>query len=614
VTVGETQAFIAIAYDVFNNVIPEADMIWTTDVGSVNPIGLFTAQTTPGPGTVTATNGTISDSAIVDVVAGALNRIIVLPNLAIVTVGSSQLFIAIAYDVYDNIISGVGIDWTTDVGTVDATGFFTAQTTPGTGVVTATNGTIDNSATVTVIPGPVDHIIVTPDPTTLTVGQTHLFSATAYDEYNNLLPGVEFTWITDVGSVDATGLFMAKTMPGTGEVTAMNGTVNGTASVTVVVGDVDSIIVTPSPVTVTVGEFLQFTASAYDVYNNLITDETFLWTTNVGVVNTTGFFTAQTTPAIGLVTATSGAISGSADIDVVVGTMDYIVVTPGSISIMVNGVQEFNAEAFDTYNNLISGVGFDWTTDVGVVDAAGLYTAQSSPGAGTVTATNGTVSGSSSVVVVLLPIEHIEVAPDPVSVMAGGSLLFTATAYDEFYNVISGVNFIWTTDVGTVDATGFFSAQTYTEIGTVTATNGTVSGSAIVNITPGSIDLIVIVPDPATVVVGNTQMFIAVAFDMYRNVISGVGYDWTTDVGSIDGKGLFTAQLTSGSGTVTATNGSVNNSAVVFVISGLASTVVPPDPVGPIWALKDFPLPSLLVKIDDRLVTEFIIEVRGGQS
>ena len=147
---------------------------------------------------------------------------------------------------YNNVIPGVGFVWTTDVGSVDATGLFTAQSTPATGIVTATNGTVSGSAVVDVVDVSVDHIIVTPNPATVVVGGTQAFVATAYDEFNNVIAGVDFTWSTDVGTVDGTGLFTARTLIGVGSVMAANGTVNGTATVILVPGPIDHIIVMPA--------------------------------------------------------------------------------------------------------------------------------------------------------------------------------------------------------------------------------------------------------------------------------------------------------------------------------------------------------------------------------
>ncbi|MCK4266445.1 MAG: hypothetical protein KAX31_04130, partial [Thermoplasmata archaeon] len=126
---------------------------------------------------------------------------------------------------------------------------------------------------------------------------------------------------------------------------------------------------------------------------------------------------------------------------------------------------------------------FVWTTDVGSIDATGLFTAQSTAALGSVTATNGTFSGSATVDVVDVTLDHIIVLPDPATVIMGQNLMFTATAYDQFNNVISGIDFTWTTDVGIIDATGFFTAQFAQGTGIVNATNGTVTGTAMVTVT-----------------------------------------------------------------------------------------------------------------------------------
>jgi len=79
----------------------------------------------------------------------------------------------------------------------------------------------------------IDHIDVTPNPAIVTVGESQQFTAIAYDEYNNVIPGVLFFWNTNVGSVNATGFFTARSTPATGTVTASNFPVWGSANVTI---------------------------------------------------------------------------------------------------------------------------------------------------------------------------------------------------------------------------------------------------------------------------------------------------------------------------------------------------------------------------------------------
>ena len=72
-----------------------------------------------------------------------------------------------------------------------------------------------------------------PDPATVSVGMTQEFTGTAYDVFSIVIWGVGYVWATNVGTIDNTGMFTAQLVPGSGIVTAANGTVTDTASVTV---------------------------------------------------------------------------------------------------------------------------------------------------------------------------------------------------------------------------------------------------------------------------------------------------------------------------------------------------------------------------------------------
>jgi len=98
---------------------------------------------------------------------------------------------------------------------------------------------------------PVTHIlstiVVTPSTATLKVGDTQIFTATAKDQFGDPMAGINITWTSSNGTVgnvspaysitgadgNATTTFTASTL-GTTTIKAENGTVNGTATVTVV--------------------------------------------------------------------------------------------------------------------------------------------------------------------------------------------------------------------------------------------------------------------------------------------------------------------------------------------------------------------------------------------
>ncbi|MFN2154937.1 MAG: hypothetical protein ACK2UX_06850, partial [Anaerolineae bacterium] len=86
--------------------------------------------------------------------------------------------------------------------------------------------------------GPLDHIVVSPDPATVAMGATQQFTAQAYDADDNPLSALPFGWavVSGGGSINNSGLFTAGSSPGlfTGTIVASYDGVEGYASVEVV--------------------------------------------------------------------------------------------------------------------------------------------------------------------------------------------------------------------------------------------------------------------------------------------------------------------------------------------------------------------------------------------
>jgi hypothetical protein len=80
-------------------------------------------------------------------------------------------------------------------------------------------------------------------------------------------------------------------------------------------------------------------------------------------------------------------------------------------------------------------------------------------------------------------VKTVSVAPANPSVNTNAQQQFTATAKDQFGNVIPA-NFVWSDNSGVVDGTGLYTAPNATGSDKVTATSGAVSGSANITITP----------------------------------------------------------------------------------------------------------------------------------
>jgi cytochrome c553 len=191
-----------------------------------------------------------------------LSTITVSPSTATLAGGATQTFTATAVDQNGNPMEGINITLMSDnitVGTVspenvmtiaggNATTTFTANV-AGTAMVNASNGSVTGSADVTVseVVVPVlTTITVSPSTATLAGGATQTFTATAVDQNGNPMEGINITLMSNnitVGTVspenvmtiaggNATTTFTAN-VAGTAMVNASNGSVTGSADVTV---------------------------------------------------------------------------------------------------------------------------------------------------------------------------------------------------------------------------------------------------------------------------------------------------------------------------------------------------------------------------------------------
>jgi hypothetical protein len=177
------------------------------------------------------------------------------------------------------------------------------------------------------------------------------------------------------------------------------------------------------------------------------------------------------------------------------------------------------------------------------------------------------------------PLASITVTPNPAAVTVGATQTFTATGADAFGNPVS-ISPTWSTNAGTM-TDNVLTAQTTPATGRyVTATVGSISGSAVVNVVAGPLASITVTPNPATVFIGATQAFSASGADAFGNAVT-ISPTWSTNAGTMINN-VLTAQATPANGLhVTATVGSVSGSAVVNVVAGAISGTVYANSVAP---------------------------------
>ncbi|HUR67839.1 MAG TPA: hypothetical protein VM370_01225, partial [Candidatus Thermoplasmatota archaeon] len=424
-------------------------------------------------------------------------------------------------------------------------------------------------------------ILVTPTSATLHIGETRDFVARGYDQYGARFDPGPFTWSSDCGSasdLNATyGRLVAGTVAGPCTMTATAGVVSGDASITILPDAPATITVAPDPYGIAAGGSRAFAATALDAYGNVNATAPIAWTTNAGSISGAGVLTAQTTAQMGRsVTATWTTVSGVATVDVYAAAPDSIDVTPDGAGVTAGGTQAYAAVIHDVYGNVNGTAPLAWSTDAGSISSAGLLTAQTTAATGkTVTATSGAVSSVVDVDIIAAAPSTIAVTPSLVGVPAGGSQAFTAVVSDAYGNVNTTATITWSTNGGSITSGGALTAQTTAALGkSVTATSGSASGVATLDVYPAAPATALTVPDGAGVTAGGTRLYSVTLYDAYGNVNGTAPVTWSTNAGSITSGGTLTAQTTAATGkSVTATSGAASDAATVDIIAAAPSTI-----------------------------------------
>lgn len=277
----------------------------------------------------------------------------------------------------------------------------------------------------------------------------------------------------------------------------------GSAELTVTVnpGTVSTVNITPAAVELGIGETCEFSSVATDFFGNDVTGVNTEWQSEAGTI-TRGSFTAGTKAGtfprgVSLVIEKDGVeVTGYVDVTIVPGPLDSVSVT--SVELTAGQTHQMEFLARDSHGNTLEGLDASWSLAAvyqGTVTENGLLTASKRTGsvAGVVqvTVTDGdqTKTASGDISVVAGPLARVAIAPDPVKIGIGMMQPMVAAGADQFGNRIPDLEFTWETDpeAGSMVSDGVFTAgdepDTYTGAITVTATRGTESATAAVDVT-----------------------------------------------------------------------------------------------------------------------------------
>lgn len=227
--------------DSAGNKLSGRTVTWSSSDNTIAIVSSTGHVVSEGVGTaiITATSEGQVGTATVVVIPVPVASVTVSPSSKTMNVGDTATFSATTKDAQGHVLTGRVITWSSDntaVATVDSTGLVTAAG-PGSANITATSEGQSGSSAVTVNAVPVGSVIVKPQDTTMTVGDSAQFSAQTLDTNGNPLSGREVAWSTSdkkIAMVSASGVVQAKKASPSVTITATSEGVPGSTSLTVI--------------------------------------------------------------------------------------------------------------------------------------------------------------------------------------------------------------------------------------------------------------------------------------------------------------------------------------------------------------------------------------------
>jgi uncharacterized protein YjdB len=496
VIIGQTVQLTAVPRNASGVVLNGRTVSWSSGapgLASVSSSGVVTGIA-PGMAVIIATIDGTQGSSLVTVRPVPVATVTISPAATGTIVGQTVPLTAITLDAAGNVLTGRVVGWSSSdntVATVSGTGVVTGIGV-GNATISATSEGQTGTATISVSLVAVASVSITPTSANLTVGQALQLSATPRDAGGTILTGRNVAWSAAdpaVATVSSSGV-VTGVAPGNTSITATIDGVMGSAPVAVTAVPVASVSVSPNTVTIVVGQNVPLTATPLDAGGNPLVGRVVTWTTsNAGraTVSNGGIVTGVS-PGNVTITATSEGKSGSAAVTVnapppVVTTIS---VSPSTFSLDEYEIRTLTATARDQSGRTISGVTFTWSTSdgaVATVSSSGVVLAVA-PGNATITASASGVTGTSTVNVQPAPVHHIVVTPSFAAVNVGQTVQFSATAYDDKNNVLTGRVFSWSSSDqsrATITSSGLATAIKSGSV-TIKATSGGKTGSATLSV------------------------------------------------------------------------------------------------------------------------------------
>ena len=502
------------------------------------------------------------------------------------------------------------VTWTSadvSLATVSAQGVATAVSVGTVALTAALEGQVGTaSITVTKSTAVLVSIAVTAPSATVDIGATVALVATGtYDDGSkkNISSSVNWTYSdATIATVSSTGT-VTGVKAGTVTITATSGAKSGSVSLTVTTPiTLSSVAVTASTSTVPIGGKVQLTANeVYSDGSKKDVTKTATWTSGTATVATVDANGQVTAVKVGtvVITATSGGKSGTVNLTVTDVVLSTIAVTPAQPTIPAGSTQQFKATGTysdNTKRDITADV--SWTSSLATVatisGAAGSngLAAAKAKGTSTITASLGTINGTTVLTVTDALLTSITVTPAKPVIAKGTTVALIATGtYSDNTTKDVTADATWTTSDPTVavvsNAAGSDGLVTGVTAGTttITAVLAGQGGAVSLRVTNAVLSSVAIIPGAdATIVNGTTKQFAAIGTfnDNTQQDITTLA-SWTSSdatvatVGDSGGKDGLATALAVGQTTIRAAfAGSADTLKLTVTATALASIAIAP--------------------------------------
>ena len=574
--------------------------------------GLVTG-TGAGSVTITAAQDGVSGTAAVTVTAAKLTSITITPPSTSLAKGTSQQLTATGSftDQSTQDLTGI-VSWTSSDSTIAAVsnasgdkGLVTG-TGAGSTTITARLAGVSGSASVTVTGAVLTSITITPPSLSIARGTTQQLTATGiFSDSTTQDLTTSVSWVSSASAVavsnaqgsagQVTGVAV-----GSATITATEGGVAGTATVTVTAATLTSINITPPSVSIAKGTTVQLVATG--VYSDNTTqnltaavswsssDQTKAVVSNApgseGVVTGTGVGSAT-------ITATQDGVAAMAVVTVTGATLTSITITPPSTSLAKGTSQQLTAtgtftdQSTQDLTRLVLWTSSDSTiAEVSNVPGSRGLVTGTRAGSTTITAVLSGVSGSASVTVTAATLTSITIIPPGISLAKGTSQQLTATGTFTDQSTQDLTRFVlWTSSDSTIAAVsnvpGSKGLVTGTGTGSATITAGLagVSGGASVSVTAAVLTSITITPPSLSLAKGTTQQLTATGTfsdsttqDLTASV-SWISSASAVAVSNAEGSQGQVTGVAVGNATIAATQAGITGTAAVTVTAATLTSI-----------------------------------------